>query len=105
MDVASTLKGVRQRAGLTLRELAERAQTSHSALAAYESGAKSPNATTLARIIDAAGFAADIRLRPRQRGTASLRRGDELVAVLTLAAEFPARHTKTLEAPVFPQLT
>ena len=30
-----------------------------------------------------------------------MQRGDELVAVLELAAEFPARHADTLEAPIF----
>ena len=90
---------------MTLRELAGLAATSHSTLAAYESGSKTPNANTFFRIIEAAGFAADVELSPRQRGTNALRRGDELVAVLELAAEFPARHAKTLEAPVFPRIS
>lgn len=99
------LRDARRRAGLSLRDLASRANTSHSALAAYESGAKSPNTGTFVRIIESAGFAPDFELRRRVRGSAGLARGDELEAVLRLAAEFPARHAPTLEAPVFPRGT
>jgi len=90
---------------MTLRELAALAATSHSTLAAYESGSKTPNTRTFLRILEAAGFAVDIELSPRHRGTAALRRGKELVAVLELAAEFPARHAPTLEAPIFPHVS
>lgn len=103
MDVPTTLRTARSLAGLSLRELAERAETSHSAIAAYESGAKSPNVATFDRILSAAGFAVDVSLHPRVRGTASLSRGDELAAVLELAEMFPARHAPRLDAPVFPR--
>ena len=97
------LRSVRERAGLTLRQLAARAGTSHSTLAAYESGSKVPTVGTLDRIVRAAGFAIDPELAPRIRGTAGLSRGDELAAVLELAAQFPARHSPTLTCPAFPR--
>ncbi len=101
MDVARLLRTARSSAGLTLRELGERAGTSHSTLAAYESGSKTPNVSTLQRVLSAAGFSADLELHQRHRGDADLPRGEELVAVLELAEAFPARHGDRLEAPVF----
>lgn len=77
------------------------AGTSHSTLAAYESGSKTPNVATLDRILHAAGFATEVTLHRRHRTAGGLTRGDELVAVLELAAAFPARHSQVLEAPVF----
>ncbi len=104
MDAARNLRDARLQAGLTLRELASLAGTSHSALAAYESGSKSPNIATFSRVIRAAGFAPDVYLRRRHRGSAAFTRGEELEAVLRLAAEFPARHAPKLAAPIFPRL-
>lgn len=101
MDAAALLREARRRAGLTLRELGARAQTSHSALAAYEAGRKVPNVATLSRILREAGFAVDVELHRRHRDGAGLSRGDELAMVLELAEEFPARHAPALEAPVF----
>lgn len=62
MNVHFAIKTARQQSGLSLRELAKRAGTSHSALAAYELGSKIPKIETLERIIGAAGFAIDIHL-------------------------------------------
>lgn len=101
VNAAQTIRSARSRAGLTLRELAARAGTSHSAIAAYESGAKSPSASTVDRIVEAAGYALDRQLSPRMRGDGRQDRGTELAAVVELAAEFPARHSATLEFPVF----
>ncbi len=101
MDAGVVLRESRRRSGLSLRALGALAGTSHSTLAAYESGRKVPTAVTLNRIVEAAGFELDVVLRRRIRGTAKRSRGDELVAVLDLAAEFPARHERTLDAPVF----
>lgn len=101
MDAAHLLRSARREAALTLRELGERAGTSHSTLAAYESGTKTPSVATLDRVLRAAGFAADVELRRRHRGAGGMARGDELAAVLDLAAAFPARHADQLEAPVF----
>jgi transcriptional regulator with XRE-family HTH domain len=99
--VARTLRLARSRAGLSLRELAARAGTSHSTLAAYEQGRKAPSVPTFLRIIDACGFATDFQLSRRIREQDGLDRGRELEAVLKLAGRFPARHAKTLRCPKF----
>jgi transcriptional regulator with XRE-family HTH domain len=104
MNIAVTLRAARRRAGLTLRQLATLAGTSHSALASYESGAKVPRADTMARVLAAAGFAIEVRPSPNVAGRGRRRRGDELVDVLRLAALFPARHRQTLDAPKFGRL-
>ena len=101
MDAAELVKTARRRAGLTLRDLGAMAGTSHSTLAAYESGSKTPNVATLDRILHAAGFATEVTLHQRHRTSDGLTRGDELVAVLELAAAFPTRHSLVLDAPVF----
>ncbi len=101
MDPAHLLRSARLEAGLTLRELGQRAGTSHSTLAAYESGSKSPNVATFNRVLRAAGFAVDVELHRRHRGTAALPKGQELAAVLELAAAFPAQHSDQLAMPVF----
>lgn len=100
MWAADTLRIARERSGLSLRALAERAGTSHSTIAAYESGAKTPTMATLDRIVRAAGFATDVHLHRRIDGD-GLDRGTELEAVLELAAAFPARHEPSLRYPVF----
>ncbi len=100
MDAATTIRTARRRSGLTLRGLAARAGTSHSTIAAYESGSKVPNTATFERIVRAAGFAMDTTLHRRVEAD-GLARGDELIAVLELAAQFPARHRPTLDCPVF----
>ena len=101
MNAARTLRDARRRSGLSLRELARRAGTSHATISAYESGRVVPAVDTLDRIVRAAGFsiAADLerRVDPSDDGA----RGRELVEVLELAAQFPARHAPTLEMPVF----
>jgi transcriptional regulator with XRE-family HTH domain len=103
MDAASMIRTARQRAGLTLRELGERAQTSHSTLSAYESGRTTPNVDTLDRVLRAAGFSADVSLQQRI-GTGReerVARGRELLEVLELAEMFPARHDAALTFPKF----
>jgi len=82
--------------------LAARAETSHSAIAQYEAGAKEPSVATLNRLVRAAGFATDVRLHRRADGAVGEHsRGDELAAVLELAAVFPTRHDPELRYPVF----
>jgi transcriptional regulator with XRE-family HTH domain len=103
VDAARLIRTARQRAGLTLRELAARAHTSHSTLAAYEQARKTPNVDTLDRILTACGFRVDVTLAPRPAEVAAdpAARGRELVEVLELAEMFPARHARTLTAPRF----
>jgi len=103
MDAARLIRAARRRAGLSLRELAERAHTSHSTLASYEQARKTPNVDTLDRILTACGFRVDVTLAPRPSEVAVDRaaRGRELVEVLELAEMFPARHRRTLDTPRF----
>ncbi|MBI4730391.1 MAG: helix-turn-helix transcriptional regulator [Acidobacteria bacterium] len=50
--------------GLSQRDLARKAATSQAAVAAYESGRRSPSLQTLARIVRSAGLDLRIRLEP-----------------------------------------
>ena len=56
MDAAALIKSARAHAGLTQAELASRAATSQPAIAAYETGAKSPSVRTLNKLIRACGL-------------------------------------------------
>ncbi|HEX4867125.1 MAG TPA: helix-turn-helix domain-containing protein [Acidimicrobiales bacterium] len=87
------IRRARHRAGLSQRDLAARAGTSHAAIAQYETGVKVPRTDTLERILQAAGFAPDVTLRPRPDGPPADReaKGRELLAALELAALFPLR--------------
>jgi transcriptional regulator with XRE-family HTH domain len=102
MTAAQTIREIRRRSGLGLRELARRAGTSHATLHAYESGAKEPRLDTVARLAAAAGFALEVGLAARP-DTAEGRtaKGHELAEALALAAAFPARHRRRLDLPVF----
>ena len=95
------LRTARRRAGLGLRGLAERAGTSHATLHAYESGRVQPRVDTLTRIAAAAGFDIEVALRSRPDADGREERARELTEALALAAAFPARHQRTLRAPVF----
>ncbi|MBI2708978.1 MAG: helix-turn-helix transcriptional regulator [Actinobacteria bacterium] len=101
MNAATLIRATRGRAGLSLRELAARAGTSHSTLAAYEAGRKAPSLDTVDRIVRAAGFEVEVRTRPRVGGPDRADRGRELVEALELAEHFPARHAPTLRFPPF----
>jgi transcriptional regulator with XRE-family HTH domain len=100
---ARTLADARRRAGLSLRELARRAGTSHPTLLAYEAGRKNPSVATFLRILDACDFAVDFALSRRIRWQDGIARGEELEAVLALAAEFPSRAERHMSNPVFPR--
>ena len=93
MNSSDLIRRARRRAGLSQRELAARAETSHATLAAYETGAKVPRVDTLDRILQAAGYVPDVELRPRADASPADReaKGRELLAVLELAAAFPLR--------------
>jgi transcriptional regulator with XRE-family HTH domain len=101
MDAARTLRRVRSRSRLSLRALAQRAHTSHSALAAYESGRKVPSVDTLDRVARAAGYELELQVRPIVGGADPAARGRELVEVLELAEMFPARRSARLLFPPF----
>jgi transcriptional regulator with XRE-family HTH domain len=85
VDAARLLRSARLQAGLTLRQLAAAAHTSHSALAAYETGAKCPTVETLNRVVEAAGFRVEGRLTPDAEPFDRADRARELAEVLELA--------------------
>lgn len=73
MEVPTLIRGARQVAGITQLELAARAGTAQPAVAAYESGAKTPNLATLERLLGACEHDLEVLARPRlRRGAASL---------------------------------
>ena len=101
VNAGREIRRARHRAGLSLRQLASRARTSHATLAAYEAGRKVPSVETFDRILRAAGVDAAVWSRPLVGGPDPADRGRELVEVLELASRFPARHTKNLRYPRF----
>lgn len=61
------VREIRRRADISLREFARRARTSHSTLAAYESGTKEPALSTVERL--AAGVDLSVRWRVEDAGS------------------------------------
>ncbi len=97
------VRDARLRAGLSLRALAARAGTSHTTLATYEAGRKTPGFETLRRILSACGFDVEVRLSRRVRERDGLPRGEELEEVLRLADTFPVRDLPNqIDRPAFP---
>jgi transcriptional regulator with XRE-family HTH domain len=73
MEFRKLIRNARQAAGITQLEVAERAGTAQPAVAAYESGARVPSLTTLARLLGACEHDVEVVARPRmRRGAASL---------------------------------
>jgi transcriptional regulator with XRE-family HTH domain len=73
MEIAPMVRSARQAAGITQMELAGRAGTAQPAVAAYESGARTPNLATLERLLGACEYDVELLARPRiRRGAASL---------------------------------
>jgi transcriptional regulator with XRE-family HTH domain len=101
MDAALIIRTARRRSRLSLRALAARAGTSHATLSAYEHGRVDPTTTVLSRIIGAAGSSLETTLLGMPRDVEGLSRGEELIAVLELAEQFPARHASELHFPPF----
>jgi predicted nucleotidyltransferase/DNA-binding XRE family transcriptional regulator len=62
MDAARLIREARSRAGLTQAELARMAGTSQPAVAAYESGHRSPSVRTLDKLVRAAGASLRVEL-------------------------------------------
>jgi transcriptional regulator with XRE-family HTH domain len=101
MDAAALISQARRRAGLSLRALAELADTSHATLSAYEQRRKVPTVTTLDRILRGAGAEATVVLTSRVGAVDRADRGRELLDALELAELFPVRHDPALRAPRF----
>ena len=99
MDAARLVRSARIDAGLTLRQLAAAAHTSHSTLAAYETGAKCPSVETLNRIVEAAGFRLEGRLAPHAESFDREARGRELADVLELADAFATATVPSVATP------
>jgi transcriptional regulator with XRE-family HTH domain len=73
MEVAPLLRDARHAAGITQLELARHAGTAQPAIAAYESGARTPTLGTLTRLLGACEHDIEVRARPRvRRGAATL---------------------------------
>ncbi len=70
-DTATLLRDARHEAALTQAELARRACTAQSAVAAYETGARTPSIGTFKRLLRACDHETDIVVRPRVRRGAS----------------------------------
>jgi transcriptional regulator with XRE-family HTH domain len=101
MDAALMIRTARRRSRLSLRALAVRAGTSHATLSAYENGRVDPTTMVFSRIIAAAGQSLEATLLGTPSDIDGMSRGEELIAVLDLAEQFPARHASRLEFPVF----
>jgi len=67
MEVAELLREARRAEGLTQLALARRAATTQPAVAAYESGARTPTLPTLTRLLQACEHEVQLSARPRQR--------------------------------------
>jgi transcriptional regulator with XRE-family HTH domain len=73
MEFPALLRNARHNAGITQLEVATRARTTQPAVAAYESGARTPSLTTLTRLLGACEHDVEVIARPRmRRGAASL---------------------------------
>ncbi len=90
----------RRRSGLSRRELARRGHTSASTLAAYESGASVPSVATLTRLLKAAGFDAQVSLRPASDEDDGARAA-MVEALLAFSDELPRAEPGPLAYPVF----
>ena len=101
MDVPTTVREARERAGLSQAELAERTGTSQATISAYETGRKQPSVDTLSRLLAATGR----RLATAPGGAAEpsrrmQRRNARILAdVLALAEALPARRDRVLRYP------
>jgi len=100
MDASVLLQEARRRSGLSRRKLARQGGTSASTLAAYESGTSVPSVSTLERLLRAAGYEAEVMLRPTP--PADERELTEKIEVLFAFADtLPRRRRGPLEYPVF----
>ena len=103
MDAATLIVRCRRRAGLSQRQLAERAGTSAAAICLYESGQRVPRVDTLTRIVAATG--ATLSIGATSPPALDLEaNGRVLEELLDLADHLPRRSGPTGTAPVFATL-
>jgi predicted nucleotidyltransferase/DNA-binding XRE family transcriptional regulator len=82
-SAAELVRSARQRRGLSQRALAERAQVPQSTVAKIETGKQQPSVAMLERLVAAAGFTLDVRLKNARRPSELLvELADEVRAVL-----------------------
>jgi transcriptional regulator with XRE-family HTH domain len=107
MDVSTTIRKARRKAGMSQVELAARAGTSQATLSAYEAGRKAPTVITLSHLLSAAGFRLSTEPDPKRVRRPSEReleqQGRTLMQVISLAEALPSRHEPTLRYPRLPQ--
>lgn len=105
MEISTALREARVRAGLSARELARRAGTSHATLLASESGRIDPGTKVAERILYAAGFHLRDTLDPCVHTAGERPAGEELEDILNLAEHLPRQpRSRRLNAPVLPTL-
>ncbi|MHB1998928.1 MAG: helix-turn-helix domain-containing protein [Solirubrobacteraceae bacterium] len=81
MNVGAMLRRARLGAGLTQAQVASSARTAQSAVAAYESGRRTPSLPTLTRLLNACGHELEMAARPQmRRGATSLSELSPLIA-------------------------
>jgi transcriptional regulator with XRE-family HTH domain len=81
MRIAGLIKHARQDAGITQLQMARRADTAQPAVAAYESGARTPTLATLERLLNACEHDLEVTASPRtRRGAASLEQLSPMIA-------------------------
>lgn len=94
---SSLLRRARRASGSTQEALARRAGISQSVLSAYERGRRQPSVAAAARILEAAGFAFELRARLHPA-----RAGVLLPQLLDLADALPKRDPGELRYPRLP---
>lgn len=92
VEVAGLIKQARRDAGITQLEMSHRAGTAQPAVAAYESGVRTPTLATLERLFDACEHDLRLGASPRlRRGACSLEQlAPEIAQDLALAHEHDA---------------
>jgi transcriptional regulator with XRE-family HTH domain len=95
--VASMIREIRDRSGLSQAELARRAGLPRSVVNAYLKGRREPGADALARLAAAGGF--ELQLGRRQPPVDAERASKILVQVLELAEALPYRPKPEMSYP------
>ncbi len=81
LSASALVTRARGEKGMTQADLAARAGTSQSAVARYESGAATPSTATLTRLLRAAGFELEVRLKKTRASDLSTSRAKKIRAV------------------------
>ena len=90
LDAGALIREVREIAGLSQRELADRLDSAQSVISRWERGGDTPRVDTLARIFQACGFEADLVFRRHD--------DEDLAQVARHAAMTPAERARAFES-------